>query len=137
MNINILHRSLDLIRICSRWLKKHKWIQFAFNLTLFIILISFIANYLIQDWQEVRKLSISFNYYSTLQAFGLYGINFYLLNFGWHLLVRSFIKSSNFKQNAIFYSVRFVGCNWLSPLRKTEIVTLVSLFSRMYLHIRF
>jgi len=104
MKNNILLNSLDLIQFWSRWIKKYKWFQFTFNLTLFLLLISFLIYYLIRDWQEISKLSLVFDINSILVAFGFYGINFYLLIIAWHLLLRSFIKSSDFKQNAIFYS---------------------------------
>jgi hypothetical protein len=85
-------------------LRQKRWTQLGITAVLILVMIWFIGSYLARDWGQLSQLKIKINVFYLLTGAGYYGINYFLLFFGWHILFRAYNPQIDWLKNLLYYS---------------------------------
>lgn len=85
-------------------IRQNRKYRLVINGILIVVLCLFLGNYLSKEWQTIKKIQINVVVFKLIISFVLYGVNFYLFMFCWHILLKSYGITSSFLKNSYIYS---------------------------------
>lgn len=98
------HRFFQLVE----WIRQHRWVQLAINAFLILFLILFVGSYLVRDWDQLSQMKVDVNFQLLGVSILYYGINYFLLSLGWHILLRAYNPRVGWWDNVLFYSYSYL-----------------------------
>ncbi len=105
---DFLHRLYQLFKRWQSLLSSKPWLKFLITGGILLFGLVYIGYYLVRDWKIIREITFQFDLTSFILAWLVYAINFYVLLFAWHVLVKSFNCEYKLSQNAYYYAYSFL-----------------------------
>lgn len=94
---NFFASSIDKIR-------KNRKLSLLINIVLVLGIGLFLGNYLSKEWENIKNYRIQIVIMPLVLSFVLYGVNYLLFIFGWHIILKSYGIKSSLLKDAYIYS---------------------------------
>lgn len=100
---SFLHSFVDRITPWLTNIRNNRKYSLLINGVLFVMVGIFLTNYILKEWQTIKEFRVHFAIVPLVISFILYGVNYVLFLFGWHILIKSYgVKSSIFTNSYIY-----------------------------------
>jgi len=102
--ISFLNTNFENLLSLTEKIRQNRKYRLIINGILIVLLCLFLGNYLVKEWQTIRNIQLNIVAFKLIIAFVLYGVNFYLFMFCWHILLKSYGIPSSILTNSYIYS---------------------------------
>lgn len=85
-------------------IRNNRKLRLFVNIALVLLIVLFLGNYFSKEWETIKNVRIHITILPLAISFVLYGINYLLFIFGWHIILKSYGVNSSLLKNSYIYS---------------------------------